>query len=97
VLKDTYWLGAADAGIFRRPAPPPTESPAPAWDHLLVAAVQAAGAWRARYVNGGELPAWADGPDVAQRLAGWGSEGWEVVNMTHVEPFLYFLLKRPRA
>src|SRR5215211_50410 len=94
VLNDSYWLGAADAGVFRRPLPRTVEPAGAIWEHLLVGAEQAHGAWRARYVNGGELPAWADGPDVALQLGTWGSQRWEVVSMTHAEPCLYFLLKR---
>ena len=97
MLNDSYWLGAADAGVFRRPMPRVAEPAAATWEHLLVGAAQADGTWRARYVNGGELPAWAEGPDVAQQLGTWGGQGWDAVSMAHVEPHLYFLLKRRRV
>jgi hypothetical protein len=97
LLTDHYLPGAPASGSFRLGASRPGQYAVPPWEHLLVGAAQAAGAWRTRYVNGGEVAAWAEGPDVAQQLVAWGAQGWEVVSMTHVEPCLYFLLKRPRA
>ncbi|MFN2196455.1 MAG: hypothetical protein ACK2UW_10070 [Anaerolineales bacterium] len=38
--------------------------------------------WRARYVDGVELPGWLDGPLVHEYLAEMAAQGWELTGVT---------------
>jgi len=54
------------------------------WEYLVVSFQQHNG-WRARYVNGDELPAWSNGQVIHEYLEARGGEGWELATASSGE------------
>lgn len=64
-----------------KPVSHPVEKPAreksAGWEYRLVSFQDYKG-WRARFINGRELPDWTGGPLIHDYLAEMGKEGWEL-------------------
>ena len=51
------------------------------WEYMLVE-VQNDKGWKARYVNGSEIPNWKKGLHISSWLCQRGDEGWELISWT---------------